>query len=160
MNKLASVMMCLVLWSGFAVAEPVLDEETILGISAEFTDAVKNADISVFEKYLYSGSKIIIDLDLSNSAGEMEIAYDKYMGLMEMALPMMQAAQIYEEVLSISIDEKNNEAMIREKVIATMDMLGVKMQDVSITETTFGIVNGEIKVLVAQEQLVSSGPIE
>lgn len=160
MNKLVSVSICLILWSGFAVAEPVLDEDTVKGISAEFTQALKEADIAVFEKYLYAGSKIVVDLDPSNSAGQMEISYDDYMGMMEMALPLMQDADIHAEVLSISIDDENKQATIKEKTTAMMDMMGVKIKDVSVSETTYGIVDGQIKVLVATDQLVSSEQVE
>lgn len=160
MNKLVSVSICLILWSGFAVAEPVLDEDTVMGISAEFTQALKDADITVFEKYLYAESKIVVDLDPSNSAGQMEISYDDYMGMMEMALPLMQDADIHAEVLSISIDDENKQATIKEKTTALMDMMGVKIKDVSVSETTYGIVDGQIKVLVATDQLISSEQVE
>lgn len=160
MSKLIPVLTCLILWSGFADAEPVLDEETVIGISAEFSQAIKDADITPFEKYLYPESKITIDMDPSLSAGQVDISYDQYMGMLEMTLPMMQEAEIQEEILSISVDPDNNEATIREKVSATMDMFGVKIQDVSITETTYGVVDGKIKVLVATDQLISSGPLE
>ncbi len=147
MNKLVSVSICLILWSGFVVAEPVLDEDTVKGISAEFTQAIKDADITVFEKYLYAESKITVDLHPSNSAGQTEISYDDYMGMMKMALPFMQDADIQFEVLSIVIDNENNQATIKEKTTAMMDMMGVKIKDVSISETTYGIVDGQIKVL-------------
>ena len=55
MNKLTKVLLCLLLIPGFATAETVLDEETVIGISAELKQAVKNADLSVFKKYLYPG---------------------------------------------------------------------------------------------------------
>lgn len=160
MNKLASVMIGLVLWSGFAIADPVLDEDAVKGISAELSTAIENADIAPFKKYLHPTSKIIVDLDPSNSAGEMEISYDDYMGMMEMALPMMQGSDIQEEILSISVDSANNQATIKEKNIAVMDIMGVKMKDVSISETTYGVIDGQIKVLIAKDQLISSGPVE
>lgn len=160
MNKLASVLLCLVLCSGLAVAEPVLDEGTVKGISAELSLAIENADIAPFKKYLHPTSRIVVDLDPSNSAGEMEISYDDYMGMIEMALPMMQGSDIQEEVISISIDNANNQATVKEKTTAVMDIMGVKLKDVSISETTYGIIDGEIKVLIAKDQLISSGPAE
>jgi len=160
MNKSISVLICLVLWSGFASAEPVLDEDTVMGISAEFSQAIKDANIEPFRKYLYPESKIVVDLDPSNSAGQVEISYDDYMGMIEMALPMMQDADFHEEVLSISVDDAANQATIKEKTMATMEIMGMKIKDVSISETTYGVVDGQIKVLVATDQLISSGPIE
>jgi len=160
MNKLASVLICLVLWSGFAVAEPVIDEDTVKGISAEFMAAIENADIGPFKKYLHPTSQIVVDLDPSNSAGEMEISYDDYMGMMEMALPMMQGSEIQDEVLSISVDKAANQATVKEKTTATMDIMGVKIRDVSVSETTYGVIDGQVKVLIAKDQLISSGPVQ
>jgi len=160
MKKLTSVIFCLILWSGFAAAEPVIDEDTVRGISAEFSAAIETADIATFRKYLHPTTRIIVDLDPSNSAGEMEIGYDDYMGMMEMALPMMQGSDIQEEVIAITVDEANNRATLKEKTTALMDVMGVKLKDVSISETTFGIIDGEIKVIVAKDQLISSGPVE
>lgn len=160
MNKLASVLLCVVLWSGIAVAGPVLDEDTVKEISAEFKAAIENADIGPFRKYLYPESKIIVDLDPSNSAGEMEISYTDYMGMIEMALPLMQGSDIQDEILSISVDKAANQATITEKTTATMDIMGVKVRDVSVSETTYGVVDGKVKVLIAKDQLISSGPVQ
>ncbi len=160
MNKLVCVAISLLLFSGYASANPTLTEDVIKGISAELKQAMENGDIAVFEKYLYPGSKIVIDMDPSNSAGQVEVSYDDYMQLLEMSLPLMQNAVLHDEVLSISIDDANNQATIREKTNITVEVMGIKVRDVSISETTYGIVNGQIKALAATDQLVSSEQIE
>ena len=159
MNKLFAVFVCLLLTSGIASAETVLDEDVVRGISVELKQAVLDGDISVFKKYLYPGSKIVVDLDPSNSAGQVEISYADYMGLLEMSLPLMQGADISDEVLSVSVDAENNQATIKEKTIVIMEMMGVKIRDESISETTYGIVDGQIKALSATDELISSEPI-
>lgn len=159
MKKLFAVFVCLLLTSGIASAETVLDEDVVRGISVELKQAVLDGDISVFKKYLYPGSKIVVDLDPSNSAGQVEISYADYMGLLEMSLPLMQGADISDEVLSVSVDAENNQATIKEKTIVIMEMMGVKIRDESISETTYGIVDGQIKALSATDELISSEPI-
>ena len=160
MKKLVCVIVSLLLFSNYAAAEPKLTKDVVKAISVELTDAVKAGDISVFEKYLYPGSKIVIDMDPSPGAGEMELPYDQYMQILAMSLPMMKDAELHDETLSISIDDVNNQATIREKTTATIEIMGTKMQDVSINETTYGIVNGQIKVLTATDQLISSEAVE
>ena len=115
MKKLISVLVCLVLVSGVAAADPVLDEKTVKGISEEIKQAVKNNDLSVFRKYLYRGSKLVVDLDPSTSAGLTEVSYEDYMNLMQLALPLMRDADIQDEVISLSIDKAKNQATIKEK---------------------------------------------
>lgn len=160
MNKLVSVLICFLLTPGVAAAETVLDESTVKGISEELKQGVLSGDITPFKKYLYSGSKIVVDLDPSGSEGQIEVSYDDYINLMEMALPLMQHADIQDEVLSVSIDEKSNQATIREKTSVTIDMMGTRIRDVSISETTYGIVDGQIKALSATDELISSEAIE
>ncbi len=160
MNKLVCVFVSLLSLSGHASAETTLTEEVVKGISIEMKQAVQDADITVFEKYLYPGSRILVDLDPSNSAGQTEVGYDEYMQLLKMSLPLMQDAVLHDEVLSIFIDDENNQATIREKTSVTIEMMGIKIRDVSISETTYGIVDGQIKAIVATEQLISSEQIE
>lgn len=160
MNKMTQILICLLLISGFATAETVLDEDAVIGISDEVKQAIKNGDLAVFKKYLYPGSKIVVDMDPSNSAGQVEVSYADYMQLLEMALPLMQEADIQDEIISVSIDEAKNQAAVKEKNTVTMDMMGIKMRDVSISETVYGIVNGQIKVLSATDQLISSEAVD
>lgn len=160
MNKMTRILICLLLISGFATAETVLDEDAVIGISDEVKQAIKNGDLAVFKKYLYPGSKIVVDMDPSNSAGQVEVSYADYMQLLEMALPLMQEADIQDEIISVSIDEAKNQAAVKEKNTVTMDMMGIKMRDVSISETVYGIVNGQIKVLSATDQLISSEAVD
>lgn len=160
MNRLTSVLIALLLVPGYVNADPTVDEATVKAISQEFTQAMKNGDISVFEKYMYPGSKIVVDMDPSNSSGQVDISYDQFMQLTEMAIGMMGDAEIHEEVISVTVDEKNNQATIKEKTSATIEMMGMKMRDVSIATTTYGVIDGQIKVLSTEDQLISSGPVE
>lgn len=160
MNKIKLVLFALLIASGSVFSDPVLDEAKVKEISEEFKQAMKNKDISVFEKYLYPGSKIIIDMDPKNNRGEKEISYDDYMKMAKMSLDMMSDSEIHDELLSITINKEMNEATIEEKTTAVVVMMGMKMEDISINQTTYGIVNGEIKVLVSQDQLISTGLVK
>jgi len=157
MKKIKLILLTLIFASGYVFSEPVLNEAKIKAIGEELKQAIKNQDISVFEKYLYSGSKIIIDLDPANNRGEKEVSYDEYMKLLKMSLKIMGDAVIHDELLTISIDKDKNEATVEEKTTAIIEMMGMKIEDVSITKTTYGVINGKIKVLISQDQLVSSG---
>ena len=160
MNRLLIVLITLVGMSGHAFAEPVVDEKTVRAISDEFLDAALEGDMSVFEKYMYPGSKITIDLDPAEDRGELEVSYDDFMQLTEMAIGMLQEADIDNEVLSVSVDAARNEATIREETTSVMTMMGITMRDVSIATTTYGVVNGQIKVLETKDELISSEAVE
>jgi hypothetical protein len=159
MNKIKIVLLSLFFISGGVLAEPILDKAKVLAIGEEFKVAMKNKDISVFEKYLYTGSKIIIDMDPANNRGEKEIPYDDYIKLMKMSFDMMGDGIVTDELLSLSINKEKNEAVIEQKTTALIEMMGMKMEDVSINKTTLGIIKGEIKVLSTQDQLVSNSAL-
>ena len=160
MNKLMPLLLALVVSSGPVIANPVVDKAAVMAISDEMTAATKSGDMSVFEKYLYPGTRIVVDMDPANSAGQMELGYEEYMALIEMALGAMQNADIHEELISVSVDEAKNQATIEQKTTASLEMMGMKMRDVSINTTTYGVVDGQIKVLYAEDQLIESGPVE
>lgn len=160
MNKIMPVLIALAFVPGHVTAEPVLDEDTVKAISREMTGALKNNDISVFEKYLYPGSKIVVDMDPANNSGQTEISYDDYMSLLTMAMQSMQSAEVFDELISISVDEARNQATVEEKTTAVVEMMGIKMKDVSINKTTYGVIDGRIKVLSSEDQLISIGPAE
>lgn len=143
-----------------ALANPVVDEAAVRAIAREIAQAVRDMDISVLKKYLHPESRIVVDLDPALNSGQKEISYDEYMALTEMSFQYMQGLELHDEVLSVSVDEANNRATIEEKTIATIDMMGVKMQDISLSTTTYGVIDGQIKVLSSEGQMISSGPIE
>ena len=146
MRKLTSLLLAFLIIPGLVAAEPVVDKATVTAISEEILQAVKNGDVSVIEKYVYPG--------------QMEIAYEEFMALTAMALPMMQDADIHNEILSISVDESSNQATIEEKTTAEVEMMGMRLRDVSISTTTYGVVDGRIRVISSEDQLISSGPVE
>jgi len=160
MKKILSLLIALVLFSGNVFAEMIIDENKLKEISREIVQAMKDKDFSVVEKYMYPGSKIVVDMDPANNRGEKEISYDEFMKLTKMGMEMMGDIEIHDELISISIDKAKNQGTIEEKTIAVMDMMGMKIEDISISKTTYGVVSGQIKVLSQEDQLISSGPVE
>lgn len=160
MKKFSHLLIGLTLAIGITNAEPVVDESAVRAITDELYAAMLEGDVSVFEKYMYEGSRIVIDTDPSNSAGQVEVPYEQFMGLLALSLSAMQDADIHNETISIDVDEKNNQATIKEKTIAVVEMMGVKVRDESISVTTYGVVDGQIKMLSAEDQLVSTDILE
>ncbi len=160
MTRVSTMLLALALMPVLAIAEPVVDENTVRSIAQELNQSFVDGDISVLKKYMYPGSRIIVDMDPAANRGQVEIDYANFMQLSEMALQAMQGASVHDEVLSVAVDSDANEATIREKTTATVSMLGTTVRDVSISTTTYGVVNGEIKVLVTQDELISTEVVE
>lgn len=160
MIRFTSLLVALALTPLSGLANPVLDEATVRGISAEVAQALRESDMSVLEKYLHSDSRIVIDLDPAINRGQQQISYDEYMALAAMSMQVMQSVDIHDEIISVSVDAANNEATIEEKTTAIIEAMGMTIKDVSLTKTTYGVIDGHIKVLSTEDQLLSSGPIE
>ncbi len=139
-----------------ALANPVVDEETVRAISKEIADAVRNGDVAAIGKYLHPDSRIVVDLDPALNSGQMEIPYEEFMALTEMSMQAMESIDLHDEIISVSVDEAKNQATIEEKMIATVEMMGMKMKDVSLSKTTYGVIDGQIKVVSTEDQLLSS----
>ncbi len=160
MNRFRFVCLIFVLLSMNVYADPVVDEETVRSISAEMAQAGRDKDISVLEKYIYPGSVLIVDMDPAPGMGETEIGYEDYMKLTRQSWSMITNVAIHDEELSLSVDKEKNQATIEEKSTVDYEMMGMKIKDVSVSKTTYGVVNGQIKILKATDQLISSGPVE
>jgi hypothetical protein len=160
MFKYISVTWIFVLLSFNAYANPVLTEQKVRAISAEIAQAARDKDFSVIEKYMHPSSVIIIDLDPNPNAGETEVGYDEYMQLTRQSWGMVNNVDVSVEEVALSVDQGNNRATIREKSTIVYEMMGMKIKDVSIGETTYGVVDGQIKILKVADQLISSGPVE
>lgn len=154
------LILSLAVFVGTVFAEPKLDESKVRQISKEITESVLNKDISVIEKYMYSGTKIVIDMDPEYNSGEKEISYDEYLKLAKMSMKIMGDIELFDEVLSITIDSERNQATIEEKTTVVMKMMGMDYEDVAISKTTYGVVEGKIKVISVEELLVSSGLVQ
>jgi hypothetical protein len=109
---------------------------------------------------MHPSSVIIIDLDPNPNAGETEVGYDEYMQLTRQSWGMVNNVDVSVEEVALSVDQGNNRATIREKSTIVYEMMGMKIKDVSIGETTYGVVDGQIKILKVADQLISSGPVE
>ncbi len=166
MKKINPLMTALVLAatvavaSGSAFADPVIDEDAVRAISAETLQAAKDGDTSVIQKYFYSGSKIVIDLDPADDAGQSEIAYEEFVQLAEMGMEALSNAEFVVEITGIAVDEKKNQATVEETSTVVSQMMGVLLTQVSVTETLYGVVDGQIKVLEAVERLVSMDVVQ
>ena len=155
MNRFIVFTAIVAIASGSAFADPVIDEGVVRAISAEMLQAVKDNDMSIVEKYFYPGSKIVIDMDPADDAGETEISYKDSLLLAEMGMEVVNNAEYLVEITRIAVDEKKNQATLEEMSTVVSEMMGMMFAQVSVTETLFGVVDGEIKVLSTGEHLVS-----
>ncbi len=160
MIRVSTLLLVLTVMPVSVFAEPILDEDTVRAVARELNQSFVDRDISVLKKYMYPGSRIIVDTDPAVNRGQIEVDYDSFMQLTEMAVQNLQEASVHDEVLSVSVDSEANQATIREKTTATMSMLGSKARDVSISTTTYGVVDGEIKVLITKDELISTEIVE
>ena len=137
-------------------AAPPITSNTLKSISAEGKKNVEQTDFLVVEKYMHPDSKVVVDFDPAPNVGEKEMAYNDYMALTRTGFANMKDINVDVEILSIKINKAKNQGTIKEKISATMTMMGLRMRDVSVNKTTYGYIDGEIKVLSMHNTAISN----
>ena len=127
-------------------------EQKVKAINAEISDAIYQKDLSVLDKYLYEGTEIFIDLDPNPNSGEKQLTVKEYRELMEMGLMMIDDMEIKEDIVEIKINKKMDQARLKIKAHVSADFMGIKSTEESTSTTTFGLINGEIKILKIKQQ--------
>ena len=155
MNRFVILTTIIAIASGSALAAPVINEDIVRAISAEMLQAAKDGDISVVEKYYYPGSKIVIDMDPADGVGQSEVGYEEFLQVAEMGMEALSNAEFLVEITGVIVDGRKNQATIKEMSTVVSEIMGVMLTQVSVTETLYGVVDDQIKVLETQEQLVS-----
>ena len=159
MKKLCTIIVGLSI-CGFSNASYTMSEELLRKISNEGVVAVETSDITFAEKYIHPSSVLVIDMDPAPNTGETQIPYKEYLAMTKMALENLQDAKVSVQILSIEIDKEKNQGTLEEKTTATMEMMGTKMKDTSVTVSTYGFINGKVKVLKAVNTIISSEILE
>lgn len=145
MNKL--ILCVLILVSSHALSDPIVNEAVVLKLSKEFHAAYQNLDMSMYDKYIDESAELITDKDPKSSGGLHQVTYKKFMSDTEMGIRFLDKVEVSEEVVSIVIDQEKNTGTIEELVTSKMYMLGVKVHCVVKSITTYGVIDGDIKVV-------------
>ena len=160
MNRFLALVSLVLFASTAVAADPVVDEQLVRAISAEMVEAAKEGDTSIISKYYYPGSKILMDMDPASGGDSTEVPYEEFMMLAEMGMAMMSDAEMAIEITNVSVDEGRNEATIEEHSTIVAEMMGIMIAEVSVTETRYGVVDGEVKVLETENRLVSIDAVQ
>ncbi len=152
MLKPTSLLLLLAAFSAGVFAMPTIDRATIERIGQETETALANKNEAGLLKYLHQKSKIIIQ-------GK-RVSYDEYKTLTNMTLQSMGKVDVKSEELSLQIDKDKNTATVESKTVAIIEMMGMKIKDVSLNKTIYGVIDGEVKIIESVDTAISTGPIE
>jgi len=144
---LLAVVFSAVAFSAAAPAAPELDEATVRSIVGDIVEAFNQRDLDVIKAYLYPGTKIVLDLDPAGGTSPVEIEHDRYLLMLEMGMGALEGSDIQHEILKLEVDPSSNTAFVGSRASTVADIMGVRVHEDTISETTYGIVDGEIKVL-------------
>lgn len=159
------VLIATLLFVSFINAEEIIINEVMLKhLYDEGNDIINSGDkeaiMNNLKKYLYKDSEITIDMSPAPNVGQSQVDLDKYLGLLSASLETIEKSDVTTQLLSINVDDAKNTGTIKTKTIALVEMFGMKLEDVSVSETTYGVINGEIKILSSVDELISSGPVK
>ncbi len=139
-----------------AQAQTQITEKDIKQITDKIDQVVVTKDLAVLKQYLHPSAEIIVDMDPAPNTGQQQITYEQYMQVMQMGLQAIEKADVKTEILSLTINDEKTEAMVEQETTATMFVMGQTIKDVSRAKVKYGIINGQIKVLMSKNETVSS----
>lgn len=135
-----------------------LTRSAILLINAEINSAWAEGHFKTVERFYAPDARIVVDLDPAPGSGSAEMNVDGLVKMTETSMALMQAPSIHDEVLRLDIGPAGKRAVLETRTTATMTMMGMRLQDVSRSRTTFGLVDGAIRILSQEDEILSSGP--
>lgn len=152
---LLAVALSAVACASAPLAVPKLDEATVRSIVGEIVEAFGQRDLDVVKAYLYPGTTIVLDLDPTGGTEPVKIDHDRYLFMLEMGMGVLEDSDIQHEILKVEMNDSSNTALVEGRATTVADILGVRVHEETISKTTYGIVNGEIKVLSIFSRVLS-----
>ncbi|MCB1582450.1 MAG: hypothetical protein R3E90_00950 [Marinicella sp.] len=135
--------------------QPFLTTKKIEAINKEVNAAIKQGDLSVLEQYLIADTEIYIDLDPDPTTGVKKIDYSEFKKLAQLSISMLDNMDIEEEIISIDLDDSNDQATLKVKAKVRTTMLGMIISEESTSTTVFGVIDNEIKILKISDELIT-----
>ena len=135
-------------------AEGVITETVMREILNETGDAALRNDYYGAIKYYYPESRMVYDLDPDPALGKIELGYDEFIPQIQLDLGALQDSEVSEEVLEVWVaeDGKSGETITRTKIVHTL--FGTRTETLSDTLTRFLVVDGEIKIVFEETELL------
>lgn len=155
-KSLLSVIFILGATANICKAETTITKEKIKSIINEVQQATMEKDFKGSTKYVYPGSVIYIDMDPAPNKGETKIPYNDYMKLSKIGLQEIDNMDLTHQVLNIEVATDGKSASVEIKTMSSFDMMGMKVEDESLSKIKYGIVEGKIMVLEQRDTIISS----
>lgn len=77
-----------------------------------------------------------------------------------MTFQALETADVNSEQVSLFVDHDRNSATLETKTVAIMRMMGMTVKDTSLNRTTYGVIDGEVKVIESEDTAISSEVLE
>ena len=135
-----------------------ITKEMMLSISDEFTQSFETRNITVYEKYMDPTSKFTVVNDPENdSVGEI-VSYETALNGIKKIMSMEAEISTQVDIISSSIDAKKNQGTIEEKSTTKMfiEEAGGTIESVSLSKTTYGYINGQVKIIESSQVVIST----
>lgn len=133
-----------------------LTEANLRLISNELAQASAAQDTQVLEKYFYPGSKVVLAPEPSKPQQSKQYSFAEYLELTKTSLRLVESKRTVDEILSIKIDKKRQRAHVKERLTSFTQTMGLTLKDVVLSNTTYGVVDHQVKVLSTHLRWLSS----
>ena len=143
-----------------AVAQNGPDEAQVRQAVQDAKAAIVAADVEAWAQYFNEDSAITMDMDPVVGRGKRELDYATFLRVASVGIEGLENPEVVQTIESLERDEDTGDMLLVLQTSIRSDLLGMRMEEVTRSETRYGLLDGELRVVSYTEEVLSSGPIQ
>ena len=150
----------LLLVSVLAVAGAGPDEQQVRQAIDEARQAIEAGDVQAWAVHFDEDSAITMDMDPVVGRGTRELDYDTFMRVASVGIQGLENPEVIQSIESLQADPETGDMLLVLVTTVRSDLLGLRMEEVTRSETRYDLKDGQLHVREYAEEVLSSGPVQ
>lgn len=146
--------------SNMAIAEGGPTEAQVREAVEQARVALEAGDFEAWAQYFTEDSEIIMDMDPLPERGQRELDYETFLGVGNISLNGLENAAARQDIESLERDPETGDLLLTLVTTLESDLLGMRMEDVTRSETRYALHEDKLTVLSYSEEVLRAGPVQ
>ena len=141
-----------------SVFAKVIPEAEIDKLLTSINDAIIAKNIDEAYSYYAKDATLVIDIDPDKNKGKQKMPVDTARKLNKMAIAAINDLKVSYRIVAHSYLADSDITKVQVEYITSVSMMGMKSVDTSISTYQFKYIDGKIKILSQEDELIESNP--
>lgn len=155
-----ALLPALLIIANVAIAEGGPTEAQVHEAVEQARLALEAGDFPAWAQYFTEDSDIIMDMDPLPERGQRELDYDTFLGVGKISLNGLENPAVTQEIESLERDPETGDLLLTLVTKLESDLLGMRMEDVTRSETRYALQEDKLIVLSYSEEVLRAGPVQ